>query len=157
VTCYEVLKSPVGPLLAAGTEHGLTRLQFGGAAGEGWVERRGMFGEAARQLELYFAGKLREFVLELQPDGTEFQLEVWRELRRIPYGETIAYGELARRLGKPAGAARAVGLANGANPIAIIIPCHRVIGSDGKMTGFGGGVDVKRRLLALERGEALLV
>lgn len=156
MTGYAVLESPVGPLLAAATGREIVRLQFGGAPRGEWVEQPAMFGELARQLALYFAGKLREFTLELRPDGTKFQMEVWRELRRIPYGETISYGELARRLGKPTGAARAVGLANGANPIAILIPCHRVIGADGKMTGFGGGVDAKRRLLALERGEALL-
>lgn len=147
----------MGPLLAAGTEDGITQLHFGGAPREHWIRQPALFRDLARQLELYFCGRLREFTLELQPRGTEFQLAVWRELRRIPYGETISYGELARRLGKPAGAARAVGLANGANPIAIVIPCHRVIGADGTMTGFGGGVDVKRRLLALERGEAFLV
>ena len=106
-------------------------------------------------MDLYFAGRLREFQLELQPAGTPFQLAVWTELRQIPYGHTTSYGELARRLGSPR-ASRAVGLANGANPIAIIVPCHRVIGANGKLTGFGGGLDVKARLLALERGERLL-
>jgi methylated-DNA-[protein]-cysteine S-methyltransferase len=108
-----------------------------------------------RQLEAYFSGNLTEFRVDLRLNGTPFQVSVWRQLRQIPYGGTTTYGELARRLGKPA-ASRAVGLANGANPIAIIVPCHRVIGANGKLTGFGGGLDVKEKLLALERGEGTL-
>lgn len=104
-----------------------------------------------RQLEAYFQGRLRAFDLPIAPRGTPFQLRVWAELRRIPYGRTISYGELARRLGDPK-LTRAVGAANGANPISIIIPCHRVIGADGSLVGYGGGLDVKRGLLALERG-----
>jgi methylated-DNA-[protein]-cysteine S-methyltransferase len=103
----------------------------------------------ARALERYFAGELREFELELAPEGTPFQRRVWGELRRIPYGETIAYSELARRLGDPR-AVRAVGRANGANPIPIVVPCHRVIGADGTLTGYAGGLERKRALLALE-------
>ena len=157
MTYYTLVSSPVGKLLLAGSEDALERLHFlrGSKAAEPeaeWVENGKAFREAARQLESYFAGKLRDFRLELKPSGTPFQLAVWRELREIPYGRTISYGELARRLGQP-GAARAVGLANGANPIAIIVPCHRVIGANGKLTGFGGGLDVKEKLLALERGE----
>ena len=106
--------------------------------------------EAARQLEAYFSGDLRNFDLSLTPEGTPFQLEVWRELERIPYGDTISYGELAARLGRPK-ASRAVGAANGSNPLPIVIPCHRVIGSNGKLTGYGGGVDIKRALLDLEQ------
>ena len=106
---------------------------------------------ALRQLEAYFRGELRAFDLPLAPRGTPFQLRVWAELRKIPYGATISYGELARRLGDP-NLTRAVGAANGANPISIIIPCHRVIGADGSLTGYGGGLDVKRGLLELERG-----
>jgi methylated-DNA-[protein]-cysteine S-methyltransferase len=106
---------------------------------------------AQRQLEAYFRGALREFDLPVAPRGTAFQLRVWAELRRIPYGVTISYGELARRLGDP-NLTRAVGAANGANPISIIFPCHRVIGADGSLTGYGGGLEVKRALLALERG-----
>lgn len=102
-----------------------------------------------RQLREYFAGRRRQFDLPLAPTGTEFQLRVWQELRRIPYGETISYGELARRVGNPR-ASRAVGLANGANPIAIIVPCHRVVGADGRLTGFGGGLRRKATLLELE-------
>jgi methylated-DNA-[protein]-cysteine S-methyltransferase len=112
--------------------------------------------EARRQLEAYFAGELREFDLPLAPEGSEFQLRVWEQLRAIPYGETISYGELARRVGDPA-AARAVGLANGRNPLPVIVPCHRVIGADGALTGFGGGLERKRRLLELEAGVASLL
>ena len=122
---------------------------------EEWREDAGVFREARCQLAEYFEGRRREFTVPLNPSGTEFQLRVWGELRRIPYGQTISYGELARRIGQPT-AARAVGLANGANPIAILIPCHRVIGASGALTGFGGGIDVKRKLLALERGELAL-
>jgi methylated-DNA-[protein]-cysteine S-methyltransferase len=101
------------------------------------------------QLEQYFCRERRRFELTLAPAGTPFQLRVWAELERIPYGETISYGELARRLGDPK-AVRAVGRANGANPIPIVVPCHRVIGADGSLTGYGGGLGVKRRLLELE-------
>jgi methylated-DNA-[protein]-cysteine S-methyltransferase len=101
------------------------------------------------QLEEYFSGQRRDFDLELAPQGTEFQLRVWNELTRIPYGTTISYGELARRLGNP-DASRAVGTANGANPIPIVVPCHRVIGADGSLTGFGGGLKAKAALLELE-------
>lgn len=103
------------------------------------------------QLEAYCRGELRAFALALAPQGTPFQLRVWEELRRIPYGTTISYGELARRLGD-AKLTRAVGTANGANPISIVIPCHRVIGTDGSLTGYAGGLDLKRALLDLEQG-----
>ena len=112
--------------------------------------------EAIRQLAAYFAGELEIFDLPLAPEGTPFQLAVWRRLNDIPYGETISYGELARRLGNPK-ASRAVGLANGANPIPIVIPCHRVIGSNGKLTGYGGGLPIKEKLLALERRQLRLL
>ena len=150
-----VIASPVGPLYLAATEAGLTELRFSGqphdvgaaamAPGTGWHILR----EAELQLADYFAGRRRSFELPLAPSGTEFQLATWHELRQIPYGATLSYGELARRLGKPQ-AVRAVGAANGANPISIILPCHRVIGSDGSLVGYGGGLDTKRRLLALE-------
>jgi methylated-DNA-[protein]-cysteine S-methyltransferase len=112
--------------------------------------------EARRQLEAYFAGELREFELPLAPQGSEFQLRVWGELAKIPYGETISYGELATRVGDPT-KARAVGAANGRNPLPVIVPCHRVIGADGSLTGFGGGLERKRRLLDLEAGAASLL
>ncbi len=112
--------------------------------------------EAASQLRSYFAGELQEFDLPLAPEGTPFQREVWEQLCRIPYGETISYGELARRIGNPK-ACRAVGLANGSNPISIVIPCHRVIGSNGKLTGYGGGLATKEKLLALEQKQLRLL
>jgi methylated-DNA-[protein]-cysteine S-methyltransferase len=109
------------------------------------------FAAAAGQLSAYFAGQLTEFDLPLSPAGTDFQRQVWTGLQAIPYGKTVSYAELARRVGRPS-ASRAVGLANGRNPIAIVVPCHRVIGADGSLTGYGGGLDRKRFLLALERG-----
>jgi methylated-DNA-[protein]-cysteine S-methyltransferase len=113
-----------------------------------------LFGETEEQLEAYFAGDLKEFSLELRLHGTPFQRSVWQELCRIPYGETRAYGELAASLGNPA-ASRAVGLANGKNPISIIVPCHRVVGAGGDLTGYGGGLARKKRLLDFESGAAL--
>jgi methylated-DNA-[protein]-cysteine S-methyltransferase len=115
------------------------------------LSKEAPFREVIAQLEAYFAGELRRFDLPLAPEGTPFQREVWSALTAIPYGETVSYGELARRLGRPA-ASRAVGAANGQNPIPIVIPCHRVIGADGSLTGFGGGLAIKRRLLDLEAG-----
>ncbi|MFJ9629946.1 methylated-DNA--[protein]-cysteine S-methyltransferase [Streptomyces sp. NPDC101175] len=112
------------------------------------------FTEAAAQLQAYFAGELKEFTLELRLHGTHFQRTVWDQLRRIPYGETRSYGDLADALGNP-GASRAVGLANGKNPIGIIVPCHRVVGANGSLTGYGGGLDRKQRLLDFESGAAL--
>ena len=148
------LESPVGRLLLAGTDDGLTVLAFERGRqpvqpAADWIPAERPFREAARQLGAYFAGRLREFDLPLRPEGTPFELEVWRELRRIPYGRTTSYGELARRLGRPS-AARAVGLANGRNPLAIVIPCHRVIGANGSLTGYGGGLETKRWLLEHE-------
>ncbi|GGT92699.1 methylated-DNA--[protein]-cysteine S-methyltransferase [Streptomyces coeruleorubidus] len=113
-----------------------------------------LFAETEEQLKAYFAGELKEFTVELRLTGTPFQSRVWDRLRRIPYGETRTYGELADALGAPA-ASRAVGLANGRNPIGIIVPCHRVIGANGSLTGYGGGLERKQRLLDFERGAAL--
>jgi len=151
---YTTIKSPVGPLLLAADELGLRRVCFENSKPtapppQDWKQDRGPFTEVIRQLQAYFGGELKDFDLPLSLEGTEFQLHVWRSLRTIPYGETISYGQLAQRIGKPK-AVRAVGLANGCNPIPIIIPCHRVIGSDGSLTGFGGGLPSKRKLLALE-------
>lgn len=109
-------------------------------------------GHVRKQLDEYFAGTRKAFDLEVSPKGTAFQHEVWSALRGIPYGQTRSYGDIAEQLGRP-DAARAVGRANGSNPISIVVPCHRVIGRDGSMTGFGGGTDVKARLLALEQGQ----
>lgn len=157
---YTWMESPVGDLLLAGTSEGLQRLHFskGSKATQedpSWEREDGAFADVIQQLREYFRGLRHHFDVPLNPQGTPFQLRVWEQLRAIPYGQTISYGELARRTGNPA-ASRAVGLANGANPIAILIPCHRVIGANGKLTGFGGGIDVKERLLALERGEQSL-
>jgi methylated-DNA-[protein]-cysteine S-methyltransferase len=158
---YTRMESPVGRLVLVGDEAGLRQVWF--AEGRrvevverDWREDKAAFAEAVRQLRAYFAGELRGFDLELAPVGTEFQLRVWHELRRIGYGETISYGELARRVGN-AKAARAVGLANGSNPLPIIVPCHRVIGGDGSLTGFGGGLPNKKWLLELERGQGRLI
>lgn len=115
-----------------------------------WVENKKAFKAIITQFDEYFLGKRKVFSLPLNPIGTKFQKSVWQELQKIPYGETTNYGELARRIGNPK-ASRAVGAANGKNPIAIIIPCHRVIGKDGSLTGFGGGLPVKEHLLELER------
>jgi methylated-DNA-[protein]-cysteine S-methyltransferase len=149
---YTRIDSPIGPLLLAGDDGALRQIRFAPAQPEaGWEQADEPFGSAAGQLEEYFAGQRREFDLDLRMEGTPFQLRVWSLLREIPYGEVRSYGEIARLLGTP-NASRAVGAANGANPIPIIVPCHRVIGANGSLTGFGGGIDVKRRLLDLERG-----
>jgi methylated-DNA-[protein]-cysteine S-methyltransferase len=158
---YTWMESPVGRLLLAGDEAGLRSVSFlnsnrADVVREDWVADSVALRDVERQLRDYFAGELREFDLELAPTGTEFQLRVWRQLRAIPYGETISYGELAKRVGN-AQASRAVGLANGCNPIAIIVPCHRVIGSDGSLTGFGGGLRNKEILLELESGQGRLL
>lgn len=155
---YTYLDSPTGPLLLAGDEEGLSLIHFCDGTiprkpDPEWQQDARPFVEAMAQLNAYFAGELLDFQLRLNPRGTPFQLGVWKALCQIPYGHTISYGELARRIGKPS-ASRAVGLANGANPIAIVIPCHRVIGSNGKLTGYGGGLSNKRRLLDLERSHS---
>jgi len=156
MTRYTWLPSPIGNLLLAGTAEALIHVHFstGSKATQphpDWIEDPTPFQTAAQQLHEYFEGKRRSFDLTLNPQGTPFQLAVWEQLLAIPYGQTLSYGALAARLGNP-NASRAVGLANGSNPIAIVIPCHRVIGANGKLTGFGGGIDVKQKLLALERG-----
>jgi methylated-DNA-[protein]-cysteine S-methyltransferase len=154
---YTQIASPVGPLTLVGDASGLHELAFGNKVpNPDWTEDKVQLAEAVRQLTAYFAGEREAFDLQLTPKGTPFQLEVWRHLCGIPYGETISYGELARRMGNP-NASRAVGLANGSNPIAIIVPCHRVIGSDGKLTGYGGGLPIKKQLLALERRQLVLL
>ena len=152
---YAYMESPVGALLLAGDDAGLHVISFprGHKAREpepGWQETDiADFAETTRQLAAYFDGKTTTFDLPLKPEGTPFQMAVWEALQEIPYGETISYGELARRIGRPK-ASRAVGAANGANPLPIIIPCHRVIGSDKSLTGFGGVLDVKAYLLEHE-------
>lgn len=160
-TCYTQIESPLGQLLLAGDDGGLRQIQFVNGKrppqpDAAWKEDAAPLREPIRQLRAYFAGELEDFDFLLAPEGTEFQLNVWRKLCDIPYGKTISYGELARRLGNPR-AARAVGLANGSNPIPIVIPCHRVIGSNGKLTGYGGGLPIKEKLLALERRQLRLL
>ena len=150
--CY--LETPIGELLLAGDADGLTLIGFpkGSMRREpepDWIFNEKPLGEARRQLREYFAGERREFDLPLKLSGTDFQVSVLRALREIPYGQTVSYGEIARRIGRPR-AVRAVGAANGRNPLPIVVPCHRVIGSTGDLTGFGGGLDTKEALLRLE-------
>jgi methylated-DNA-[protein]-cysteine S-methyltransferase len=151
---YARVEAPVGELLLAATEKGLCRLQLSGvlpqpAKDEFWVEAPDRLREYEEQLRKYFQGELREFYCDLDLQGTPFQIRCWKTLQLIPYGTTWSYAELARAVGLPR-ASRAVGQANHRNPVAIIIPCHRVIGADGSLTGYGGGLDMKRKLLRLE-------
>jgi methylated-DNA-[protein]-cysteine S-methyltransferase len=158
---YSRFESPVGPLLLAGSKAGLQLVSFdaGKRARDVCPEWRldsSAFVEVVEQLRSYFAGERKNFDLTLVLQGTEFQKRVWTALRKIPYGETISYKELAEWIGRPR-AVRAVGAANGANPIPIIIPCHRVIGNDGSLTGFGGGLQLKKQLLELESRQLKLI
>ena len=160
-TSYTEMETPIGRLMLAADDGGLRQILFlkGKRAvrpDPDWRENRRPLTETIRQLSAYFSGELQRFTLPLAPEGTPFQLEVWQRLCEIPYGETVSYGEVARRIGHPS-ASRAVGLANGANPIPIVIPCHRVIGSNGKLTGYGGGLPTKEKLLALERRQLRLL
>jgi len=158
---YTWFESPIGPLLLAGADSRLKLVSF--AKGKharqvhpDWIEDASVFAEAIDQLQRYFAGNLETFDLPLLLEGTTFQTKVWTALKNIPYGETVSYKTLAERVGSPK-AVRAVGAANGANPIPIILPCHRVIGNDGSLTGFGGGLPLKRKLLALESRQLTLL
>jgi len=156
---YTTIDSPVGPLLLHGdgeTLHGLGFLEGRRplAPDPGWERDDDAFALVREQLEAYFDGERRHFDVPLAMHGSPFQHRVWAALREIPYGETTSYGELADLIGSP-GAARAVGLANGRNPVAVIVPCHRVIGANGSLTGFGGGMGRKRLLLDLEAGGRL--
>ncbi|CAM5531863.1 methylated-DNA--[protein]-cysteine S-methyltransferase [Streptomyces aurantiogriseus] len=156
---HTVIDSPYGPLTLVADDGVLCGLYMTEQRHRPPQESFGprddtFFGAAEEQLEAYFAGELKEFTLELRLHGTPFQRAVWSELRKIPYGETRTYGELAEALGNPT-ASRAVGLANGKNPVGIIVPCHRVVGASGSLTGYGGGLDRKRRLLNLESGAVL--
>jgi len=158
---YTHLETPVGKLLLVAKDGALCRVDFprsgSPVAPDGaWQKDSSALREPARQLRAYFAGELERFDFPLSPEGTPFQQKVWNELCEIPYGTTISYGELARRIGNPK-ASRAVGLANGSNPIPIVIPCHRVIGSNGKLTGYGGGLEIKEKLLALEKRQLRLL
>lgn len=162
---FSEMETPIGILRLLGTEKGLTGLfmekhRHGPEEAEqlGWERDDTLFTEARAQLADYFAGRRTSFDLPIDYEalgGTPFQRRVWQELEKIPYGVTISYGELAKRIENPA-AVRAVGLANGKNPISIIVPCHRVIGANGSLTGYGGGMERKRWLLDLEKGGALL-
>ena len=151
---FRFVRTRCGPLLVAGDRAGLRSIAF---EREGrrtvpeadWIEDDGFLQGAVDQLMAYFAGRLQEFELKLAPRGTEFQIAVWEAVAAIPYGTTTSYGHVAAEIGRPA-AVRAVGAANGANPLPIVIPCHRVIGSNGKLTGYGGGLDLKASLLELE-------
>jgi len=158
---YTTMESPVGTLRLVAEELGLRTVWFvRGRKDEKpdaeWKQDAAFFTDVMRQLNAYFAGELREFEIPLLLEGTEFQKRVWKALLAIPYGETISYGELAKKIGEPK-AVRAVGAANGQNPIPIIVPCHRVIGSDGSLTGFGGGIENKKRLLELESRQRRLL
>jgi len=151
---YHLFPSPVGQLLLVSDGNALTGLYMNDHTGApqpepGWSDDQRNFDRVCDQLTGYFSGGSRQFDVPLAPQGTEFQKKVWRELLRIPFGETISYGELARRIGQPK-ASRAVGRANGQNPISVIVPCHRVIGADGTLTGYGGGIDRKKWLLEHE-------
>ena len=152
---FRYMDSPLGKLLLAGDDGGLRHILLpedgiAAPADPDWTESGDHTDRAAQQLAAYFAGELQEFDLALVPSGTPFQLAVWRALRDIPYGTTVSYGEVARAIGRPK-ACRAVGLANGRNPIPIVIPCHRVIGASGSLVGYGGGLAAKRTLLEIER------
>jgi methylated-DNA-[protein]-cysteine S-methyltransferase len=158
---YTNLESPVGPLLLAADERGLRFLSFASSKRAmhpepEWKNDKAPFSETIRQLRAYFGGEMTEFDIPLALEGTGFQMQVWKNLCEIPYGKTVSYGQVADRIGNPK-AVRAVGLANGSNPIAIIVPCHRVIGSNGKLTGYGGGLPIKEKLLALESRQLRLL
>jgi len=154
-TIFTVMTSPVGPLTLLADDEALIGLHFdsdpAGQPQPDWVRDDNRFRQAVAQLDEYFAGRRRTFDLPLAPRGTQFRKLVWRALRAIPYGQTATYGEIARAIGQPQ-ASRAIGGANHHNPLAIVIPCHRVIGADGSMTGYGGGLERKRMLLDLEAG-----
>jgi methylated-DNA-[protein]-cysteine S-methyltransferase len=156
---YSTLTTPIGELMLTADDDGaLTGVNLPNRHPDpaGWERDDELLADARRQLSEYFAGERTTFDLPLRPAGAPFQLRVWEALLRIPYGETASYGELARELGHPT-AARAVGAANGRNPIAIVVPCHRVIGANGSLTGYAGGLECKRALLDLEVGRAVPV
>jgi len=152
---YDTMDTEIaGALILAGDEKGLRHLNFMAgrhplAIEKSWRRDPACFSTLKHQLDAYLAGEIQSFDIALAPEGTPFQMQVWSALKEIPYGSVVSYRWIANRIGNP-GAVRAVGAANGRNPISIIIPCHRVIGSDGSLTGYGGGLEVKRRLLSLE-------
>lgn len=153
---YDIIETRVGPILMAADNHGLCHVAFQTGPrkitpGDDWRYYPGKISEPVAQMKAYFAGELKAFTLAVNLDGTDFQIRVWKALCNIPYGETRSYGELARAIGNPQ-AARAVGNANNANRLPIVIPCHRVIGSNGKLVGYGSGLGIKQELLDLETG-----
>lgn len=154
VVSYCIVRSPVGRILLAGNARALTHLSFQDGRhptdpDPRWLYAEKPFQRPIRQLEEYFSGKRKTFTITLAPQGTRFQQRVWQALRAIPYGRTLSYGQIAKAIGQPT-ASRAVGAANGQNPISIIVPCHRVIGSNGNLVGYGGGLSIKETLLAHE-------
>jgi len=151
---YAMMNTPIGPLTLASTDRGLSYVSFGTK-----IPKDGIVDEQAnrifiQQLSEYFEGKRTHFDFPLDFQGTPFQMSVWRALIDIPFGQTRSYGDIAKSVGKP-GAARAVGMANHENPIAIVVPCHRVVGSDGSLTGYAGGLHLKQHLLSIEQGRTL--
>ena len=158
ITHYTFLETPVGRLMIAGAGDIVMLINFptGSQAlrpRPDWVREDGMFAEAKRQLTEYFDGTRTDFTMAVEMDGTDFQKQSWTALRQVPFGATVSYGELARRIGRPE-ASRAVGSANHANPLPLVVPCHRVIGADKSLTGFGGGLETKLKLLAMENPTA---
>jgi len=152
---YAIMDSPLGTLTLASTERGLASVRFGlNMPSDGTFDDAANH-EAIEQLQEYFEGRRTQFDLPLDVQGTPFQIAVWDELRKIPYGSTCSYIDIARSLGK-AGAARAVGMANHENPVAVVIPCHRVVGADGSLTGYAGGLHLKQQLLGIEKQSQLL-
>jgi len=163
---YRYYDAPTGPMLIVATEEAICGLYFAGPERKREIvpdaaavpdDGRPILAECARQLDEYFAGARTTFDLPLLLEGTPFQLTVWNELAKVAYGTTMSYGELARRAGLPKEAVRAVGSANGSNPVSIVVPCHRIIGADGSLTGYGGGLENKEMLLALEADQLSLL
>jgi methylated-DNA-[protein]-cysteine S-methyltransferase len=155
---YDIYESPYGQMLLVANDEGLCGVYFGGQKYYPQIEsplrrdaNQATLRQAKRELTQYFAGKRKRFEVKLVPEGTPFQRSVWKAISSVKFGETISYGELAQRAGYP-GSARAAGAATGRNPIGIIVPCHRIVGSNGSLTGYAGGLDRKRALLALEAG-----
>lgn len=149
---FTIMNTPIGSLLIAENSSGVSAIIFNAdsySIPESWHRVKNLSSEVLNQLQQYFNGERYEFDLPLAPEGTPFQLDVWHALEKIPYGETVSYLDVAKKIGKPA-AVRAVGAANGANPLPIVIPCHRVIGHNGKLIGYGGGLEKKQYLLSME-------
>lgn len=151
---YDIFPSAFGEILVVGDDQAIEILNFQNRTSPhpvdpAWRRDPALFGKARQELEAYFAGELQEFTLNVVPRGTEFQRQVWQALQEIPYGTLATYRDIAQRIGRP-NAVRAVGAANGANPVAVVVPCHRVIGSNGTLTGYAGGLEIKERLLQLE-------